>query len=149
MRLEKILLLVPVVGFLFCGWIVAPQWAKSAVINVWLGVIVSSAFILILGLFVGVWWLYHKARQSTYIQPDPNGNFPLVPMGRGRWRNLNLTDAELNEWAWAVWQMSTSKTSQPNLDKGISPYAPPRLIGSDEDDVSAFVLEGKAEVSRL
>jgi hypothetical protein len=102
--------------------------------------------LVLCGALAGLWWLWHKARQASIIQPDPNGNFGLLPV-KGGYKNLNLTGANEDAWAWGVWQYSTSRTSQPSIEQ-VPQLPTPKMI-TDDNQASNLMLEGKAKVLKL
>lgn len=139
------------VFFFFCGWLIAPPELIDALASIWFAVIAFAALAVVIALGIGLWWLWSKARQAAIILPDENGNFGLMPSrrpdGEYGYVNLNLVGSGGNPYAWAVWEYSTAKTSQPNLEQ--PPRLPmPRLIGNDSDATS-LMIEGKAKVIEL
>lgn len=147
MVLKRLWLLLPVASFLLCGWLTAPPELRQAVTSVWFTVVVSMALSVIVALIIGLIWLWNKAKQAAIIAPDPNGNFGLIPVRGGGYQNLNLVGADVAPYAWAVWEYSTAKTSQPNLEQPPR-LSPVRMITSDSE-ASGLMLEGKAKVVKL
>lgn len=145
--LKRLLFFSPLlIAFFLCGWLIAPPELLQAVASIWFAVIVSLALAIVVALLIGLWWLWTQAKKARIIQPDPNGNFGLMPV-RGGYRNLNLVGADIDPWAWGVWEFSTAKTSQPNLEQ--PPRLPPPHMISSDAEASSLMLEGKAKVIDL